>query len=101
MRRPRRSALKDRIGVRVQVSPLGSGRSRVRVMETLKHGWVPLAVRSGDGIPAGNRALLAGGAIELSFESAMEALRGAKVGATAGATTGVTAAAGKKAAPGN
>ncbi len=39
------------------------------------------AVRSGDGIPAGNRALLARGAIEFSFESAMAVLRGEKVGA--------------------
>ena len=39
------------------------------------------AVRSGGGVPAGKRALLARGAIEFSFERAMEVLRGEKVGA--------------------
>ena len=70
----------------------GEGGTWAGATETLKHGWVPLAVRSGDGIPAGNRALLAKGAIEFSFEGAMEVLRGAKVGEPAGVTDSVTTA---------
>ena len=49
----------------------GEGGTWAGATETLKHGGVPLAVRSGGEIPAGNRALLAGGAIEFSFESAL------------------------------
>ncbi len=52
----------------------GEGETWVGATEALKHGWVPLAVRSGEAVPAGSRALLARGAMEFSFKSAPAAV---------------------------
>ncbi len=44
----------------------GSGGTWTGALEALKHGWVPVAVRDGEGVPPGNRALRSRGAWPLS-----------------------------------
>lgn len=51
----------------------GSGGTWTGAVENLKHGWVPLFVCGGDGIPDGNTALIGKGAIELAPEAALAA----------------------------
>jgi len=47
----------------------GSGGTWTGAVEALERGWVPLLVRDGPGVPAGNRSLVALGAAPLSSAS--------------------------------
>jgi predicted Rossmann fold nucleotide-binding protein DprA/Smf involved in DNA uptake len=50
----------------------GSGGTWAGAVENLKHGWAPLFVRSGPDAPAGNRELVARGALPLPDRSAAD-----------------------------
>ncbi|MDQ3811237.1 MAG: DNA-processing protein DprA [Chloroflexota bacterium] len=53
----------------VVASAVESGGTWAGAVENLKHGWVPLFVRNGTDVPAGNHALLQRGAFPLSLET--------------------------------
>ncbi|MEW6307872.1 MAG: DNA-processing protein DprA [Bacillota bacterium] len=55
-------------------SSLTNGGTRAGALEVLKHRWVPLFVRVGNGVPAGNEDLVKRGAIRFPAESLQERL---------------------------
>lgn len=73
----------------VVASAEGSGGTWTGAVEALKHGWVPVAVRSDAGVPAGNLALLSKGAWPIGTAAIGERLSVAELLAMVPARVGV------------
>lgn len=60
----------------VVAASLEKGGTRAGALEVLKHRWVPLFVRSGEGAPAGNQDLIKRGGLPLGPELPVDGLAG-------------------------